>query len=193
MIKNVKGTPAKPDPASSGIEIPTRICLPKAGDEEDAKEWRKPRQEDKPRRTYLKKEDFEVHGYTEGCRGCRWIQTGIGQPGHDEKCRTRMEDHLRKEKHPRFQRAQDAKSSQMDQQTDSHNRMTDEELTEATEEYLKKNPDRNGGSDVTQTCKRKCEDDESDNHKAQKTSTVENDTTKEDNNVSKRGIRGRRW
>ena len=88
----MKGTPAKPDPASSGIEIPTRICLPKATDEEEETEWRKPRQEDKPRRTYLKKEDFEVHGYTEGCKGCKWIQTGIGQPGHDEKCRTRMEE-----------------------------------------------------------------------------------------------------
>ena len=68
LIKNMKGTPAKPDPASSGIEIPTRIFLPKAEDE-DAKEWRKPRQEDKPRRTYLKKEDFEVHCFTEGCKG----------------------------------------------------------------------------------------------------------------------------
>ena len=48
LIKNMKGTPAKPDPASSGIEIPIRICLPKSTEEEET-EWRRPRQEDRPR------------------------------------------------------------------------------------------------------------------------------------------------
>ena len=118
LIKQMTGTPAKPNPTGNGIEIPTRVYLPKTEDEEEVNAWRRPRQEDKPRRTYLKKEDFEVHGYTEGCEGCRWIQTGIGQPGHDERCRTRMEGNLRKEEHPRFQRAQYARNSQEDKQED---------------------------------------------------------------------------
>ena len=95
--------------------------------EKGKREWGRLRQEDKPRRTYLKKEDFEVHGYTEGCKGCRWIQTGIGQPGHDEKCRTRMQENLRKEEHPRFQRAQDAQNSYKGQHAEEYKHMTDEE------------------------------------------------------------------
>ena len=44
LIKSMKGSPAKPDPTASGIEIPTRVCLPKAEDEGDTKAWRSHRQ-----------------------------------------------------------------------------------------------------------------------------------------------------
>ena len=49
LIKNMKGTPAKPDPSGNGVEIPTRISLPKTEGDEVSTEWRKPRQEEKPR------------------------------------------------------------------------------------------------------------------------------------------------
>ena len=54
-----------------------------------------------------------------------------------------MEENLRKEEHRRFQRAQDARSSQADRQKDEYKHMTGEELTIATEEYVKNNPDGN--------------------------------------------------
>ena len=48
-----------------------------------------------PRRGYIKKEDFERHGYTPKCNGCKaLLQGGIRQP-HEEACRKRMEEHLR--------------------------------------------------------------------------------------------------
>ena len=188
LIKDMKGTPAKPDPASSGIEIPVRICLPKETDEEEEQEWRKPRREDKPRRTYLKKEDFEVHGYTEGCKGCRWIQTGIGQPGHDETCRKRMEDNLRKEEHPRFQRANDARSSHVDDQAEDYKRMTDEELAKATEDYLQKNPDTNRELEGTTATKRKGDQEEVNQGKVQKTEAVDEQKNEEEQRLMKRDM-----
>ena len=46
-----------------------------------------------PRRIYLKQPDFEKHGYTVECMGCRWMQTGLGaKRGHGEQCRARMEE-----------------------------------------------------------------------------------------------------
>ena len=84
--------------------------------------------------------DFEVHGYTDGCKGCRWIQTGIGQPGHDEACRARMEDNLRKEEHPRFQRARDAREVQESKRADDFSKLTDEEMVGATGEFLRDHP-----------------------------------------------------
>ena len=48
-----------------------------------------------PRRAYLKPADFVKHGYTVGCPGCNWIQTGLGSKrGHNEECRSRMEDSM---------------------------------------------------------------------------------------------------
>ena len=56
------GTLARPDPNLPGNDIPIRVHLPIERDIEEV-EWRPPRCEDKPRRTYLKREDFEVHHY----------------------------------------------------------------------------------------------------------------------------------
>ena len=45
-----------------------------------------------PRRLRLVPQDFVSHGYTEGCGGCTWLQTGLGnRRGHNEECRTRLE------------------------------------------------------------------------------------------------------
>ena len=45
-----------------------------------------------PRRARLDKKDFNRHGFTENCRGCEFLQTGIGvRQGHSSQCRERME------------------------------------------------------------------------------------------------------
>ena len=50
-------------------------------------EVRPARNEEKARRLYLKKEDFEIHGYTQGCEGCRRRKTGgITARAHTEGC-----------------------------------------------------------------------------------------------------------
>ena len=45
-----------------------------------------------PRRTYTKPGDYVKHGYTEGCKGCTWLQHHLGpRANHCEECRTRIE------------------------------------------------------------------------------------------------------
>ena len=45
-----------------------------------------------PRRIRLEQKDFDKLGYTENCRGCEFLQTGIGvRQGHSSQCRERME------------------------------------------------------------------------------------------------------
>ena len=48
-----------------------------------------------PRRARLYPDDFTEHGYTQGCKGCQFMQTGIGvRYNHNDACRQRMEDKL---------------------------------------------------------------------------------------------------
>ena len=48
-----------------------------------------------PRRIRLEQKDFERLGFTEDCRGCEFLQTGIGvRQGHSSQCRSRMEKEL---------------------------------------------------------------------------------------------------
>ena len=47
-----------------------------------------------PRRVYLNKNDFEEHGYSSGCPGCRAILKGIRRQGHSEACRQRIQKAL---------------------------------------------------------------------------------------------------
>ena len=45
-----------------------------------------------PRRARLAHKDFDKFGYTEGCRGCEFLQTGIGQrQNQSDQCRDRLE------------------------------------------------------------------------------------------------------
>ena len=50
-----------------------------------------------PRRTRLKPDDFDKFDYTEDCRGCEFLQTGIGgRQNHSDACRARIETELDK-------------------------------------------------------------------------------------------------
>ena len=96
MIKGIKGTPARPNPNGPGSDIPIRISVPSSGVE--FKEGPPARSDDAPRTTYLKKEDFDRHGYSDNCEGCRRRRTGgMGQREHTAECRKRMETTLEKE------------------------------------------------------------------------------------------------
>ena len=45
-----------------------------------------------PRRTRLAQKDFDDYGYTENCKGCEFLQTGIGgRQNHSDQCRMRIE------------------------------------------------------------------------------------------------------
>ena len=52
-----------------------------------------------PRRVYTKPSDYSKHGYTQGCRGCTWMENQIGpRAGHSEECRARMEKAIAEDK-----------------------------------------------------------------------------------------------
>ena len=46
------------------------------------------------KRVYLKQSDFDAHGLTQGCPGCRAMREGIRAQGHSVICRARMEELL---------------------------------------------------------------------------------------------------
>ena len=43
-----------------------------------------------PRNVYLKKSDFETHGYSKDCKGCRAVLRGAARTPHSAECRKRM-------------------------------------------------------------------------------------------------------
>ena len=48
-----------------------------------------------PRRARLSQKDFDDFGYTENCRGCEFLLTGIGaRQIHSDNCRLRIEAEL---------------------------------------------------------------------------------------------------
>ena len=48
-----------------------------------------------PRAFHTKREDYERHGYTRGCPGCRALLTGTTRQKHSAQCRTRMENEMK--------------------------------------------------------------------------------------------------
>ena len=100
LIEEMAGTPDRPNPHAPGNYIPIKINFPKhEPDQKDESEWRKARQEEAPRRTYLKKDDFLVHGYTDGCPQCTYTErNGNAKAGgrHSAACRSRIMDAIKK-------------------------------------------------------------------------------------------------
>ena len=126
-IKNMQGTPARPDPNQPGNSIPIHIILPDADGPVPEPE---PRVETNARKTYLKKRDFEKHGYTDGCEGCRRLRTGgMEARPHNSQCRTRMEELLKNEDNPRWKNAQ----ARMNEKVWEHIKQNDPEAAAAEE------------------------------------------------------------
>ena len=65
--------------------------------------WSDHSQQHGPRGIHLEKEDFEKHGYSSECKGCRWMQSGVGRrktghgaPAHSFLCTQSMEATLQR-------------------------------------------------------------------------------------------------
>ena len=54
------------------------------------------RDEDAPKRSYLKRYHFNEHGYTADCEGCARLSAGMASRPHAEACRKRMYEAMRK-------------------------------------------------------------------------------------------------
>ena len=95
-ILDMQGTPQKPDPTKPGLSIPVQIRL------EPEVPFEIPnlvpaRSEEGPRRPYIVKKFFEMHGYTEGCEGCSRLSANMkSKRPHSDKCRERMYQEMKK-------------------------------------------------------------------------------------------------
>jgi hypothetical protein len=115
-IQKMRGSPAQPNPMMPGIAIPIAVNIEKENEDGEPVVVEMRRDEIKARRVYLKAEDFQVHGYTEGCDGCRRSKTGGMQArNHTEACRRRMTEALGAEEHPRWTRAKEARGEARDE------------------------------------------------------------------------------
>ena len=79
VVNAVKGTPARPKPGREDPIVFVRIELPRRiepGGEQAPGII--------PRRVYIKKKDYEQHGFTPGCEGCAEMQDGRGKRPHKE-------------------------------------------------------------------------------------------------------------
>ena len=94
-LEHVRGLPWQWDPAQGDVHPDLKVRWLA---EEEIQSGQAVKTEDGHRmyRLRLKKEDFLVHGFTEGCLGCQAIIAGTTARGHSEACRSRMESALDK-------------------------------------------------------------------------------------------------
>ena len=94
-IMEMKGTPQRPNPNKPGLHIPIQIRMePEVPI--DMSGMANDKEGEVPRRTYLKKYHFEKHGCTAQCDGCSRLDAGMAARPHNEECRKRMYEAMRK-------------------------------------------------------------------------------------------------
>ena len=106
------------------------------------------RQETESRKVYIKKVDFERHGYTEGCEGCRRMMTGsMTLRPHTRECRDRMEKLMQEEDHPRWRRAVNRREEDFERAIHEEERKMQEEENHEEEHDGSDKRDRNQGDE----------------------------------------------
>ena len=95
-VMAITATSLVPNPGEADARI--RTCIrPGLQNEEDVPPPQgQEREQPTHRRVYLRRKDFDEHGYTEGCLGCRCLLEDRGQAqSHSARCRQRIEEALR--------------------------------------------------------------------------------------------------
>ena len=99
-IMEMVGTPSQPDPSKPGASIPIKISILKCEDI-PLDEVVYQREQDAPRRVYIKERHLEKYGYTPDCEACRRMRAGGMKTGgarpHSEACRRRIEAEMDKD------------------------------------------------------------------------------------------------
>ena len=102
----MRGTPAKPNPSMPGISVPIAVNIDKENADGEPMHFTVRQEETKAMRMHLKLEDFEMHGYTEGCEGCNRVRAGdMESRPRSETCRARMEEAMKDIANPRWLKA----------------------------------------------------------------------------------------
>ena len=94
LIKEMRGTPARPGPNMVGITIPISVTFDRPN-EEDAEERREARAEGRPRSTYILPWMLVGYGYTDDCPGCAAKKAGLSvSKPHSATCGNRVEERI---------------------------------------------------------------------------------------------------
>eukprot|EP00972_Heterocapsa_arctica_P004682 693736-Heterocapsa_arctica.AAC.1 len=89
LVLSVKGTPWAPVDGATTAPVPVAVYIP-------VSEGNLPPVADldptvQIRAMKIMKKDLELHGYSDGCRGCHAIRRGATGIPHSAECRTRIE------------------------------------------------------------------------------------------------------
>ena len=95
MVREMRGTPMRPNPNSESDRIPVRIHMPFA-DMPVPEEIPPLPQEPVKRRMKITAKGLKDHGYTDGCPGCLHSRMGMFARDHTEECRERITEEQEK-------------------------------------------------------------------------------------------------
>ena len=108
-VRELKGTPQKPNPQKVGLHIPTRMPIvdppsgvadggAAGGTEADIPPEPVPVPDPLFRRTPITHKEVEKYGPTPGCVGCQSKTRGeVTRRGHSDRCRRRIEEAMRQD------------------------------------------------------------------------------------------------
>ena len=111
--------------------------LPETLQEQEKKEIRE--ELNMPKSFNSRREDYDQHGYTRGCPGCRALLTGTTRQKHSAQCRNRMMGEMRDDE--RVKTAKRRREEFLEKVTvgaGPGDKMTKEDLEKVTVEFLKK-------------------------------------------------------
>jgi len=91
LIKGMRGTPARPNPAVEGSHIPIKVRVDADVEDKDAPEMPMNAKEGEIRKMRITEDILKKYGYSEDCKGCRHALTGMGSKrSHTAGCRSRL-------------------------------------------------------------------------------------------------------
>ena len=102
-IDEMVGVPWEPIPGRGVREIKSRVHIEGVGTGEDIIVEPQIR-EAIPRRMRFDLDDLEKYGFTVGCPGCKSKSRGQTGVNHNEECRNRVEERIRKEEPDRYEK-----------------------------------------------------------------------------------------
>ena len=110
LIKNMKGTPAQPNPNKMGLNVPIRVTFDPTPPEFVEPQVQQRRVGGMPRQMPIHHWMLKKYGYTEDCKGCEQRRSGLGtRLPHNQPCRRRLEEAMAEDERGRGtkQRAED--------------------------------------------------------------------------------------
>ena len=126
-LAGMRGVPWKTSVHEEGDELRIQINMPK--DDGPLSELVRPKEASDPKvkRFRINPKDIHKYGYTRGCLGCRCLSRGQPAQSHNEACRNRITEELKKEGDARLERERNRKEAQKEEEA-QRKRKAEEEV-----------------------------------------------------------------